>query len=200
ILFWGEEFKRLIQQKELYQDKFILISGGHYSNVSAEEVGLPQDEWQELSLKIRMEHESTHYMTARFFGSVRDCAFEEMVADYTGIVEAVGEFRADWFLRFMGLEDFPQFRETGRLIRYRGTPPLSNEAFTILQKMIVDAAQHIENVDRKFFAKRERGVREKALMFFALSEGCLEEWASGQLETRVAEWNKKIDSMVTSSG
>ncbi|MDP7034721.1 MAG: hypothetical protein QF752_09545 [Planctomycetota bacterium] len=197
---WSEEFQQLISRKELYQDKFILLSEGVYSNLDAEEVGVPPQEWSELSLRIRMEHESTHFMTARFFGSIHNCAFEEIIADYTGMVEATGAFHADWFLRFMGLENHPEFRETGRLIRYRGTPPLSEEAFGILQKIIVDAVRHIEEVDRRRFSGEKRSLREKALMFFTLTQGNVEEWASGHLETRLEEWDQDLETKITGLG
>lgn len=44
---------------------------------------------------------------------------DELIADYAGIVAAWGRYRADWFLRFVGLEDYPRYREGGRLQNYR---------------------------------------------------------------------------------
>ncbi|MEL6166873.1 MAG: hypothetical protein AAFR37_25150, partial [Cyanobacteria bacterium J06628_3] len=67
---WSAEFKRLIPQKELYQDRFIILSQGNYSNVSATHVELTEHKWQQISLTIRLEHECTHYFTKRIFSSM----------------------------------------------------------------------------------------------------------------------------------
>ena len=64
---WAEEFKQLIHRKELYQDRFIILSDGFYSNIPASEIGLSESEWRRLSLTIRLEHECTHYFTRRIF-------------------------------------------------------------------------------------------------------------------------------------
>src|SRR5262249_20971186 len=50
---WPEEFRRIIPQEELYQDRFVILSEGNYSNVLAEAVGLSAEEWRRLSLTIR---------------------------------------------------------------------------------------------------------------------------------------------------
>ncbi|HYQ84180.1 MAG TPA: hypothetical protein VEP28_09280, partial [Rubrobacter sp.] len=106
---WREEFRRLVPHKELYQDRFLILSDGPYSDVSAGEIGLTEQEWRRTSTTIRLEHECTHYFTLRVFGSMRNNLLDELIADYAGIT-AVGPYRADWFLRFMGLEAFPAYR------------------------------------------------------------------------------------------
>ena len=130
---WPEEFQRIKAQKELYQDRFIILSTGPYSNVHAGEIGLDPEDWLKLSLVIRREHECAHYFTRRVFSSMRNSLLDEIIADYCGITAAVGRFRADWLLRFFGLESFPHYREGGRLQNYRGTPALSDPAFVVLQ-------------------------------------------------------------------
>lgn len=67
-------------------------------------MNLSQAEWRRLSITIRLEHECTHYFTYRVLGSMRNNLLDELIADYQGIVSAIGKYRADWFLRFMGLE------------------------------------------------------------------------------------------------
>jgi hypothetical protein len=52
---WTTEFKRLIPDKNRYQDRFIILSDGFYSNVSPSDIGLPESEWRRLSLTIRLE-------------------------------------------------------------------------------------------------------------------------------------------------
>jgi hypothetical protein len=139
---WGEELQR--SPRELYQDRFILLSDGLYSAVPAASLGLDEMEWREMSLVIRREHECAHYLTRRLFGSMRNNLLDELIADYAGLVAATGGFRADWFLRFVGLEDFPRYRPGGRLDLYRGKPPLSDGAFRVLQALVKAAAENLE--------------------------------------------------------
>lgn len=172
---WNYEFKRLIEQKELYQDRFIILSSGAYSNVAASELGITELKWQQISLKIRLEHESTHYLTRRFFGSMRNNLLDELIADYRGIVAALGYYRADWFLYFLGLES-PDYREGGRLQNYRGEPPLSNGAFRILQILVKAAAKNIEYFDQQF--SQIRTLSQQVSTLIALTTLTLEELAS----------------------
>lgn len=173
---WAAEFKRLIPRKELYQDRFIILSPGAYSNVSASDLGLEQTQWHQLSLQIRLEHECTHYMTRRLFGSMRNNIFDELIADYRGIVAATGQYRADWFLRFIGLESFPRYREGGRLENYRGDPPLSDGAFRILQALVKAAAENLEIFDKQT-SKPSKTLSEQAYTLMALTTLTLEELA-----------------------
>jgi hypothetical protein len=144
---WAEEFQRIQNHKELYQDRFILLSDGPYSAVPASEMDLGEEEWREISLAIRRDHECAHYFTRRLFGSMRNNALDELIADYAGMVGAIGRFRADWFLRFVGLEDFPRYRPGARLDLYRGDPPLSDGAFRVLQELLAAAAANLERFD-----------------------------------------------------
>ena len=133
----GAEFRRVQAQKELYQDRFILLSNGPYRAVPAAELGLSEEEWREMSLVIRREHECTHYLTRRLFGSMRNNVLDEILADYAGITAAAGGFRADWLLRFL----------SARLDLYRGDPPLSDGAFRVLRALLEAAAGNIERWD-----------------------------------------------------
>lgn len=144
---WEEEFRRLIPRKELYQDTFIILSNNEYSGIPASQLGLEPSEWRRLSLIIRREHECAHYLTRRLFGSMRNNMFDELIADYAGIVEAFGRYRADISLRFIGLENFPQSRPGGRIENYRGNPPLSDGAFDLLKRLVVKAAHNLESFE-----------------------------------------------------
>jgi hypothetical protein len=142
---WQAEFQRLIPQKQLYQDCFMILSRGPYSAVSADSLGLDNPTWQQIALQIRLEHEYTHYLTRRLFKSMRNNIMDELIADYRGIVHATGgEYHADWFLRFLGLENFPHYRDGGRLQNYRGDPPLSDGSFRILQTLVAKAANNLQ--------------------------------------------------------
>ena len=145
---WAEEFKKIISRKELYQDTFLILNDGNYSGVSAQDMDLSDQTWKDLSLNIRREHEATHYFTQRFFGSARNHVLDECIADYMGIVEANGCYRSDWFLRFMGLENYPHYREGGRLQNYVLETAMSAGAFKVLQAVVKKVAHNLEEFDR----------------------------------------------------
>ncbi|MBW8879009.1 MAG: hypothetical protein JF614_29055 [Acidobacteria bacterium] len=180
---WSEEFQRLQPQKDLYQDRFILLSDGPYSAVPAGDLGLGEAEWRELSLVIRRDHECAHYLTRRLFGSMRNNLLDELMADYAGLVGAVGRFRAGWFLRFLGLEDFPRYRAGARLDLYRGQPPLSDGAYRVLQRLIREAALSLERFDARLSGPRSPA--ETALTLAALASLRLEDLAAPEAEERI---------------
>lgn len=182
--------------KELYQDRFILLSDGPYSAVPAADLGLQEEEWREISLAIRRDHECAHYFTRRLFGSMRNNVLDELIADYAGMVAAIGAFRADWFLRFLGLEDYPRYRAGGRLDLYRGDPPLSDGAFRILHTLIRSAAGNVERFDARFQG-RPRTLADRALMLATLASLRLDEIASPEagalLETSMESLRRRLE-------
>jgi hypothetical protein len=133
---WTEVFRVLRERRELYQDRFVLLSPGPYSGVSAERMELDSAEWSRASITIRLEHECAHYFTRRVLGSMRNHLLDELLADYCGIVAAAGRYRADWALRFLGLEDADGCRADGRMWSYRSAPPLSDAAFAVIQRVV----------------------------------------------------------------
>jgi hypothetical protein len=166
--------------KELYQDRFILLSDGPYSAVPAADLGLGESEWKEISLAIRRDHECAHYFTRRLFGSMRNHAHDELMADWAGLVGATGRFRAGWFLRFLGLEDYPRFRAGGRLEIYRAE--LSDEAFTALQEVVRSAALNLESFDAPTDT-----LADRARMLAALASVRLDEIASPEGEAHLGQ-------------
>lgn len=181
---WNEEFQRIQNRRELYQDRFILLSDGPYSAVPAADLGLEEAEWRAISLALRRDHECAHYLTRRLFGSMRNNLLDELIADYTGMVGAAGRFRASWFLRFVGLEDFPRYRPGGRLDLYRGKPPLSDGAFRVLQALVKRAAEALERFDAGL-PPDPRGPEETALLIAALASLRLEDLAAGDAVERL---------------
>lgn len=143
---WQQQFQHIVPQRALYQDRFVILSAGPYSGTRGAALGVDEDEWLARSLVIRLEHECAHYFTRRVFGSMRNSLLDELIADYTGIIAAAGRFEATWLLRFMGV-DGSTFREEGRLVNYRGTPPLSDEAFVVLQELVRRAADTLARFD-----------------------------------------------------
>jgi hypothetical protein len=141
---WLAEFERIRPQKHLYQDRFILLSNGPYSGTEGRALGYSEEQWQDISMVIRREHECAHYFTKRVFASMQNNVMDEIIADYSGITSAAGKFQAAWLLRFFGLESFPVYRQGGRLENYRGKPPLSDAAFHMLQKLVHSAIGNLE--------------------------------------------------------
>ena len=174
---WKEEFRRLIPKKELYQDRFMVLSDNPYSNVPAEQLGLDENEWKKLSLLIRLEHESTHYFTKRVFQSMQNLFHDELIADFMGIRAASGSYRADWFLNFMGLGQPTGYCEGGRLQNYRGNPPLSDGAFGVLCDLARSATANLERFDAECGGKMN-GFEGKAAAMMTLCRFTVEELAS----------------------
>lgn len=183
---WTEEMARITPHRELYQDRFILLSDGPYSAVPAADLGLGDEEWRAVSLALRRDHECAHYFTRRLFGSMRNNVHDELIADYAGMVAAVGAFRASWFLRFQGLEDAHRYRPGGRLDLYRGDPPLSDGAFRILHALIRSAAENVERFDTQFH-DRPRSLVDRALMLAALASLRLDEIAAPEGEALLGQ-------------
>lgn len=183
---WPDEFERIRRDVTLYQDRFIVLSTGPYSGVAADELGLEASEWLALSLAIRRDHECTHYFTRRVFDSMRNNLLDELLADYMGLKAALGRFRADWFLRFMGLEGWPAVRDDGRVHTYRGNPPLSDASFTIILDLLVDAAHQLETLDSAL----EGLAPDYVLMTLALMS--LEELASLDIAALFAQAYRRL--------
>lgn len=161
---WDARLQELAKQPELVRDRFILLSMGPYSGVAAAEVGLDDADWLSRSLRLRGEHEATHYFTQRVFGSMRNNALDEVIADYMGLVAAFGRYRADAALRFLGLEDPDSYREGGRLQNYLD-PPLSPEAFAVLCRVVRRAIATLQAFDDSLDAgAREADGRGRTLV------------------------------------
>ena len=149
---WGEEFRRIIPRTELYKDRLIVLSHGPYSGVEGGEIGIDPDEWDRLSFSIRLEHECVHALSLKLFGAMRHDLLEELIADWVALVKVFGGYRADLALRFLGLESLPSFRAGGRLEVYRGSPPVSDGAFEVMQRLAAVAIKTLEtaSVDPSF--------------------------------------------------
>jgi hypothetical protein len=182
---WAAHFRaEVVPRRERYQDRLVVLSTGPYSGVPADVLEMEEEEWRRKSLAIRLEHECAHYFTRRVYGSMRNSLHDELIADYLGIRAAEGRFRGDWLLRFMGVEG-GAYREGGRLQNYRGTPPLSDGAFAVLQALVRSAAAGLEAMD----ALRPRGctdAAETARALRALATLPLETLASSDAAARLA--------------
>ena len=135
---WDEAFKRLVTQKELYQDRFILLSEGPYSGVPASRVGLKNEAWLRVSHDIRREHECAHYYCRRVLGSMRRHVHDEVIADAYALARA-GRYGAGWIMVFMGIEDGARSPQTGgRMLNYCNEMP--SDQVEVLTSLVRDWA------------------------------------------------------------
>lgn len=172
---WNSHFPQFIKQTELYRDRFIILSQGPYSDVKAAEFDYADEEWVRRSFILRLEHECTHYLTLRLFGSMSNNLFDEIIADFVGICAANDqEYRADWFWKFMGLESATGYRQGARLENYRSDPPLGDGSFKVLQRLVRAAAKNLE----EFYSSNKAVCSNLTTYVLALCSTTLEEMAS----------------------
>ena len=114
---WEAEFGRFTSDKKNYRDSLILLSGGDYSNLSAESVGFSREEWKRKSLAIRKYHELTHFVCRALYSDDVDALRDEVIADAIGLTAAFGYYDTALAARFLGVEG-GSFREGGRLSHY----------------------------------------------------------------------------------
>lgn len=168
---WAARWREIVREPALYQDRFIVLGSGPYSGAAAAEVGLDEAAWTQRSIAIRLEHECTHHFTRRALGSMRNRIADELIADYMGIVAAAGRFRADWLVRFLGLERHPVYRPGGRLEEYRGDLALDGGSFRVLCAAVARCARNLEAIDqlRPPWTGSPDAAADKAEMILALA-------------------------------
>lgn len=151
----------------LWKDRLLLLSAGAYSGVPAATMELTENEWLDRSRTIRLHHESCHVIVRRLFPTLVFGIQDELVADFAGLMEAAGTFRAHDFLAFMGLENFPTYRTGGRFENYLRRFDDHAEAIQVVQRLLVDAAHAVE----AFFARwdSEDFRRDKIRVLAALT-------------------------------
>lgn len=192
---WPAEMTRVSSSEQWrFLDRLIVVTDSPYSGASAVDLGLElsEAEWREGSALLRLEHEFTHYATKRLYGKMALNVLDEIIADWAGMSSALGEFRAAWFARFLGLENLPEVRAGGRIHTYRRD--LSDDAFRVLGRLTVKAAEGLEALHRAHYTT---DCRERFLL--ALTRLTLDllaseerdrlfseayEWAGGVLQPR----------------
>ena len=120
--------------------RFIILSAKPYSNVPASELGIDDEaDWLEKSMLLRQNHECTHYFTKQTYGITNNILHDEIIADFIGIYDTFGFYKAEWFLRFMGIIE----GSGGRLIFYtKDLPEKVRKAVSALAEI---TAENLEN-------------------------------------------------------
>ena len=98
---WAEEYRAFIGEPDKYKITMLLLSEGPNSNVPAGEVGLSEDEWLERSREIRLYHELAHVVCRRLLPDDILPVWDEVTADFHGILRAFGAYDATLALRYI---------------------------------------------------------------------------------------------------
>jgi hypothetical protein len=154
---WALEMERVMKSESWrFYDRFILLCARPYSGVDSSELGLDLDgpAWIETSTVLRLEHEFTHYATKRVYDSMNTNVLDEVICDWAGMTKALGRFRADWFLRFLGLEGLPQIREDARILAY--LPGLGGDAVALVCRLTARAASGLEALHDELYREEDR--------------------------------------------
>ena len=118
---WSLYFKEHILPKpHLFKDKLMVLTTKVYSAIKSKTIGVSESAWKSSSLVLRREHECAHLFTLKQYGCMANNMHDEIIADYAGITKVVGQFNKEWFLHFVGLENYPKYRKGGRLENYQG--------------------------------------------------------------------------------
>lgn len=183
---WAEEFARLVPNKPLYQDRLVILSTGAYSAVPTRDTDLNEQTWLDRSLVIRREHEFTHYFTYRCFGTMRDHALDELVADCVGLLHAYGRYPSKLALRFLGLDKDTGHRPGGRLENYLASSKLPADGLTVVRALVRRAAANLEALTERL-QPSPRDLQAMGRLTHALSVRSLEELASEELVEQLSE-------------
>lgn len=114
---WGGEFRKFTADKSNYIDSVILLSGGYYSAILPEEVGMESREWKTRSYQIRMYHELTHFVCRSEFPEDIDAIRDEVMADAIGLTAATGSYDPSLARLFLGISG-NTVKNGGRITHY----------------------------------------------------------------------------------
>lgn len=137
---WSAEFKRFTSNKKNYLDTIIVLSQGPYSNVSHRLTPFSTQQWLSLSYQIRLYHERTHVICQSLYPGLRDCIWDEVIADCMGLLHATGNYNPSMARDFLGLNQQEQGKK-GRLANY-----INASDTLLLQKTSIRAAHIIEQL------------------------------------------------------
>ena len=143
-----DEFRRFTANKDNYKTSIILLSDGFYSNISYENTPYGEEEWRKISLEIRKYHELTHFVCRHFFPGNISPVWDELLADFYGLLCATGRYDPSLALEFLGIRSGEYI--DGRLKRY-AEGEISGE----LVGEIAELAGLLEKLAPKNFGREE---------------------------------------------
>lgn len=190
---WNNEFStNLIKNKKLYKDVLIILSKKPYSNVTAATLELSEDVWLAYSNAIRKEHECVHLFTLKKYGKASNNLHDELIADYIGIIKAIGYFKKEWLLTFLGIEHYPKYRKGARLENYIKEEKFSDDEFEKLTAIIKQSIENLDLFDR-YITKNLSG-NNLAVRIDTLCQTDLLEMASKNGARKLIDKYQKLDA------
>lgn len=149
--------------------RFIILSSKPYSNIPASELGFDESEWAKKSMIIRREHECTHYFTKLHYGISRNCLHDELMADFLGLYEAFGYYKAEYFLKFMGI--IPG--SGGRLKFYLSDNGRNEKIYNAISMTAESCAVNLEKwSESQIFQEMTRSQRTEHLCLSGVEKIC----------------------------
>lgn len=147
--------------------RFIILSSKPYSNIPACELELDEADWANKSMIIRREHECTHYFTKLHYGIARNCLHDELIADFFGLYEAFGYYKAEYFLKFMGV-----ISGSGDRLKFY-TSEFSPKFCFAIEETARSAADFLEQYSQtEIFMSMNRKEQVKKICSMGLAEMC----------------------------
>lgn len=128
----------------------IILSKGGYSGIPYTKTEFSECEWNEISFQIRVYHECTHFICRRFYHDFIDILWDEILADYTGIVGALKYYDTDLARLFLGISKTGEYTG-GRLGNYF---PDSVD----IQQKTKEALHYIQKLSDTYMNKRQDAV------------------------------------------
>lgn len=102
---WDEAFARFRSDPANYRTMLVVVSKGPYSAVDASLTPYGSTEWIEVSRTIRIYHELTHVICRRLMPEEKLPVFDEITADFCGLLSATGTFDPHLAAAFLGVSE-----------------------------------------------------------------------------------------------
>ena len=102
-LSWREELKRFTDNKKNYQDSVIIIKDCDYCGITAKEAGFSEEEWNDISLKIRIYNACTRYTFRHMYKRKTNIIWDEAVADCIGMLFALNKYDTGLAKKIFGI-------------------------------------------------------------------------------------------------
>ena len=135
---WADAFAEFRKDPRNYRCMLVVVSEGPYSAVDASRTPFGETEWILVSRQIRIYHELTHVVCRRLMPDDKPPVYDELIADWCGLVHATGAFDPGLAATFIGVSD--EGYTGGRLETYlkdgtRDLDEVARECHATLLKM-----------------------------------------------------------------
>ena len=102
---WPEAFRAFTADPANYRTTLVVVSEGPYSAVEASLTPYDADEWVAVSRQIRIFHELAHVVCIRLMPGDRLAVYDELTADFCGLVHATGTYDTALAATFLGVDE-----------------------------------------------------------------------------------------------